>query len=129
MEKTKLGNSVIRVFIKEPGLPPRTARIKNTLENFQIHVGGNIKTLSVPNGVTLVFKKKEKIKDLPFNINVMKHHYINPTDYVEAPIPIYGTVIACSTKDGEFKSIAETLDDYEALLKLWGNKAGIEYFM
>ena len=129
MEKTKLGNSVIRVFIKEPGLPPRTARIKNTLENFQIHVGGNIETLSVPNGVTLVFNEDGKIKDLPFNINVMRHHYINPTDYVEAPIPIYGTVIACSTGDGEFKSITATLDDYEALLKLWGNKTGIEYFM
>ena len=129
MEKTKLGNGVIKVFIKEPNLPPRTARIKNTLENFQIHVGGNIETLSVPNGVTLVFNEDGKIKDLPFNINVMRHHYINPTDYVEAPIPIYGTVIACSTGDGEFKRIKATLDDSDALLKLWGNKTGVEYFM
>lgn len=117
-----MSKNTIQVFIKEPGLPPHSARIENTLENFQIHVGGYIETLSIPNGVTLIFNEEGRIKDLPFNINVMKHHYINPTDYVEAPIPIYGTVIACSTKDGEFKSISKTLADYKALLSLWGNE-------
>jgi len=114
----------IKVIIKRPDEKwGHVSWISDSLENLQKTVEGNIETVTLPNGVVIICNEEGRIKGLPKNFHIITHHYINPTDYVEVPMPIKGTVIVCGTKGEDFADIPISAGTWKHILfEKWGNK-------
>lgn len=112
----------IKAIIKRPDEQyGHVTWISDNLKNLQNIVNGPIETLKIPNGVTLIFSEEGKLRGFRHNFNVISHHYINPTDYINMQFPIVGTVIACGTDGAEFADIPVSLADWKEMLAKWGN--------
>lgn len=74
----------IKVVYQLPGAISRIAEIPNTLEAMQKLVGGNIETLSLPNGLVIVVDEEGRLKDLPENVRCVRNGTIVGTLFITA---------------------------------------------
>ena len=82
----------MRVLIKEPGKPWKTAEVENTLYALQKAVGGYIETISVvardsDEKAVMVMDEEGRLKGKEFNI-------------VVCGVDIVGTVLICAARTG-----------------------------
>ena len=84
--------SKIHVYIKDPGKPPRSVHISNTLENLQKTVGGYIETVTLASDLVIICNEDGWFLDLPYNCNVCGQM-------------LFGTVIFCGAEGEEFGDV------------------------
>ena len=102
----------IKVIIKRPDEKVgHEETINNTLERFQMIVKGYIETLPVyfNNGLTVICNEEGKIHQMEPNFN-----------FGDLDV-ICGPVIVCGTDGEEFADVPVSLEEWEKILKLWGN--------
>ena len=99
----------MRVIIKEPNEDARVEYIDNTLDELQSIVGGYIEVVPLTFDSVIICNEEGKLRDLPFNFHI-------PVDY------IVGTAIICDdNEDGEFVDVSVTIEEFNKILKDWGN--------
>lgn len=99
--------SKIHVYIKDPGKPPRSVHISNTLENLQKTVGGYIETVTLASDLVIICNEEGIINDLPYNCNVCGHM-------------LFGTVIFCGAEGDEFGDVPYSYKKFKELFpELW----------
>lgn len=85
----------INILVVEPGKPPRPARVRNTLKDFEQIVGGAVETgCYLPQRVMLVCRDRESAPGLPPN-----RRTTNKGEYIS------GTFLLCGFKDSRFTSL------------------------
>ena len=91
--KKGLKENQILVVIKEPGKAPYVDPLfENTLEAFQLGVGGYIECVGIGPDLVMILNEEGKLRGLPFNFSYGLDD-------------IVGTVIVCRVAGEEFASL------------------------
>lgn len=97
----------IKVYIKQPGRPPYSTHIENSLKNLQNTVGGYIETVTLGDDWTIICNEEGRIKGLPYNCTVCGVSFV-------------GTIVFAGVKGDEFEDIPISFKDFKSCFrKLW----------
>jgi len=68
----------MKVIFKKPGETPEAIELENDLKAIQDTVGGKIETLTFAEDACVICDRDGVDKDLPYNIELLGHHFIGP---------------------------------------------------
>ena len=101
----------LKVIIKRPGEKVgHYEDIENSLEALQKIVGGYIETHRIRNDTVMIMNEEGKLDGLEPNVQ------IGEIDTVCGPL------ILCGFKGEEFTHVPVGMDEWEVILRWWGNK-------